>query len=771
MIRRNASPRLRRLTTSQYSHQQGERAMAIGPLRRALARVRPAIRTTISGSVHGSATGGYDRTHDGLISGWFTCPACVTSSTPTPDLLIDGEPLDATGATTPRGDVPGRLGFLLRFTPTGTPSAHIRVQCPTHPQQGLSLDVPAGTWTTPALGAIEHSTWPIVTGWMALLAAPDGAVHLQIEGYDPIPVRPTVRRSDVQTYLGTRGVGGFHLELGAILGYALPDTTRIRLVLNDHVLAEALVTDSPLGDSTAGCLHDSHVGSDRLDDTTVHDLRRRFRDTGVDTSSDWRDTLDRLGQRDYSAETEQWADYLTHHGQTPQQVSAWLALRATQALGVPALNPLPADLTATIDPADDSLPERAHTWTDPILGIHDRPTAHDDVSAPPVAQPPDLSDMKVAVAGLVHHKSGLGQNAKNSLTALELAGVHACSAPFFPARGGWNPRLGPSKESIHSLEDHTVLLHLPVDQVIPSLAAQPALLRTDRLIGYYMWELEIVPKQFRRALDIVDEIWTATEFVANAFRNVTDTPVHVTGHAVDVSDVEQVTRAELGVPEDAFVVHYSFDANSTVARKNPNAALDAFRLAFSDDPDAVFVLKIRNFQQLEWLARSGDHHATSLVQRIFGDYKVHLVTGEWSYGRSLGLIRLADCFVSLHRSEGFGYAIAESIALGTPVIATNYSGNVDYMRGDGVVGVPARIVEMRPSEYFYWEPRAVWAEPDVEVAANAMLKVRNRWALSDRSEPRSLARGVTETVAPRELAAKYAAALEGKQVRLSGSDI
>ena len=87
------------------------------------------------------------------------------------------------------------------------------------------------------------------------------------------------------------------------------------------------------------------------------------------------------------------------------------------------------------------------------------------------------------------------------------------------------------------LRDHDVLLHLPIDRVVQSLAAQPALLASPRIIGYFMWETAVVPRQLHRPLSLVDEIWTATEFVANGYRAMTDTPVRVTGHAVDVDSV------------------------------------------------------------------------------------------------------------------------------------------------------------------------------------------------------------------------------------------
>jgi len=598
----------------------------------------------------------------------------------------------------------------------------VRVQCPTHPEHGLNLEVSTDIWNTPALAAIEANHWPRITGWIAHLSARDGDVKLTIDGYEPISVRTTIRRPDVEAYLGTQGVGGFQIDLGAMLGYALPDSTHVRLTVGDTILAETTITDSPLGAETTGCL--PAPGGTALDDEEIHALRRRMRNTEVDTSSgDWRDILDRLGQREFTAETEQWADYLTHNGQTPHQVGAWLALRATHALGVPSLNPLPTSLDTGIE-IDERIPERVRTWTEPILGIHDRPTSVDDHhnrQASP--SPTDLSEMKVAVTGLVHHKSGLGQNAQNSLKALDLAGIHACTAPFFPAPGGWNPRLGPSREAIRSLEDHTVLLHLPIDKVIPSLAAQPALLRADRLIGYFMWELETVPEEFQRGLDVVDEIWTATEFVAIAFRKVTETPVHVAGHAVDVSGLEKVSRSELGVPDDAFVAHYSFDANSSVARKNPNAALDAFHNAFGDDPSAVFVLKIRNFQQAEWLARQGDADAQGLLRRLRERPGIVLITGEWGYRRSLGLIDMSDVFLSLHRSEGFGYGMAEALALGVPVVCSDcrYAGST-FM--DGALSIPAEMQPVLPEEYFYWEPDMRWASVRLEAAVEALLQIR-----------------------------------------------
>lgn len=729
--------------------------------RRALRRGVPAVGGT------GPATGGFDRVHDGLVSGWLACPACGTPPTPLPHLLVNGRPVHATAVATPRGDVPGGLGFLLRFPPTGAAGTRVRVQCPAHPEHGLEIQADAEAWGVGVLGAMETSTWPMVTGWLAVLDPAAGDVTLVIEGRGRVPVSGVVSRPDVAAYLGSAGVGGFQVDLGSAIGasvgppdrIALPDSTALRLAAADRVLATAEVRDSPLGPDTAGCLAGTDGRRSGPDEQELANLRRRFLMAEIDTDGDWRYLLTRLGLEDHSPETAQWADYLADRGFTTAEIVGWLALRATQRLAASAMNPLPLSLAALPD-ADKELPPALGNWLTTVEGVHydSFPFTMPD-PAPPV---PDQVD-KVLVAGLVHHRSGLGQNARNSLRALDLAGIHGCAAPFFPAPGGWNPDLRVYSDAARSLDDHAVLLHLPIDRVIPSLSAQPALMRTDRLIGYFMWETEAIPRQFHRALDIVDEIWTATSFVADALRAVTDTPVHVTGHVVETTNVTPVSRASLGIAEDAFVVHYAFDANSTVARKNPNAAIDAFHQAFRADPSAVFVLKVRNMQQVHALARAGDPHARDLLQQLDDDPAIRVITGEHDHAYALGLIALADCYVSLHRSEGYGYGIAEAMALGTPVIATDYSGSTDLATNQTAWLVGYDKQDVLPGEYFYWEPGMTWAEPHIEFAAMLLHDLRNGGGIRDVTAAQV---NVERSASVRALSEQYGSLLGG--TRASG---
>lgn len=701
--------------------------------------------------------GAIDRAYAGLVSGWLHCTDCPTGHA---DLVLRVDKNEQQGrlTVTPRPDVPGGTGFMMRFIPEVRSNASpvaVSIECAWHVRTAIRQLLPIEDWQVPALGKIENVAWPIVNGWLAIFEASDRRTRLEIAGFQGVDVQPSVSRPDVQTFLGADGVAGFHVDLGGALGYAVPNGSIIRLTRGGVDLHSVNVQEVPMGDLIGTCIPLARNELDELDEACIQQLAHRFRVTEMSPQGgDWLEILQGLGIQDHSAASRQWAQYLAHQGLGEDEVAGWLARRAIQQLRVPALDPLPADLAERLRQVpSQSLPERARAWADGLLLVD--PLASESSKLGGFELHTDGSEVvdSVCVAGLVHHKSGLGQNANYSIRALEAEGFHACAEPFFPAPGGWNPRLGPSSKAADVMRNHAVLLHLPIDRVVQSLSAQPALLASPRLIGYFMWETGVVPRQLHRGLALVDEIWTATHFVANAFRAVTNTPVRVTGHAVDVSGVERVTRAELGIAEDAFVVHFSFDANSTVARKNPNAAIDAFRRAFGDDPTALFILKVRNMQQAEYLARQGDPHALGMLARLRDDRRIRLITGEWSHGRSLGLLQLADCFISLHRSEGFGYAIAEAMALGTPVVATDYSGSSDFLSTFEGWPVEYELVDVLPEEYFYWEPGMKWASANMDSAAAHLQNVRVAAGASER--PQRAASQMTDLSSTAMLGRRY----------------
>lgn len=237
-----------------------------------------------------------------------------------------------------------------------------------------------------------------------------------------------------------------------------------------------------------------------------------------------------------------------------------------------------------------------------------------------------------------------------------------------------------------------------------------------RNVGYFLWELEHFPAAWRGAFALVDEVWVPTEFVRAAIAAATTRPVRRLPKAIEFEPSVGLDRAYFGLPPDACIFLFSFDFNSFVARKNPQAAIAAFRQAFAATVPGVRLL-VKSI--------NGERHPEALaeLQRVAaGDARIEVRDGFLTRAEMYGLLGCADCHVSLHRSEGFGLGLAESMYLGKPVIATGYSGNLDFMDRDNSLLVDYRLVPVAAGAY----PHAVgqhWADPDVAQAARHMRRV------------------------------------------------
>ncbi|MEL7200038.1 MAG: glycosyltransferase [Pseudomonadota bacterium] len=234
-------------------------------------------------------------------------------------------------------------------------------------------------------------------------------------------------------------------------------------------------------------------------------------------------------------------------------------------------------------------------------------------------------------------------------------------------------------------------------------------------VGYWAWELARFPQAWISALDRLDEVWVPSSFVADSLRAVTKKPVHVLPHlAPDVTAAPQ-TPAPLPavIPRDALIFLTALDLNSYLERKNPAATIAAFKAAFATSPDAPhLIIQINGVQNA-----SAD--LATLRTAIAGVPHIHLLTEALSDDAFFALHRRADVFVSLHRAEGYGLNMAAAMAAGKPVIATDYSGNRDFMDETCAVPIAHRLIPVPQGAY----PRAagqVWAEPDHEAAVVAM---------------------------------------------------
>lgn len=235
-------------------------------------------------------------------------------------------------------------------------------------------------------------------------------------------------------------------------------------------------------------------------------------------------------------------------------------------------------------------------------------------------------------------------------------------------------------------------------------------------IGFWLWELEKFPRDWRCSFKLVDEVWVPTAFVRDAIGAATRKPVLRMPLPIEFEVPTGMDRAHFGLPPDKFVFLFSCDFNGFLARKNPEAVIAAFRQAFDDDTQgARLLVKCSNGERFR------DRFA-ALQRSAADDPRIEVRDGFLSRAEMSALQNSVDCFVSLHRAEGFGLGLAECMYLGKPVIATGYSGNLDFMDRDNSLLVDFRMTPLRKGDYPYW-PGQQWADPDIAHAARWMRRI------------------------------------------------
>jgi glycosyltransferase involved in cell wall biosynthesis len=242
-----------------------------------------------------------------------------------------------------------------------------------------------------------------------------------------------------------------------------------------------------------------------------------------------------------------------------------------------------------------------------------------------------------------------------------------------------------------------------------------------RNIGWWPWELAVFPKAWRPyAFELVDEVWASSTFLEDMYKKSTDKPVKVMPLAVSVERMKPYPRKHYGLPENKFLYLYIFDFNSSIARKNPLAAVKAFKSAFkSSDKTVGLVLKTMNTDPNNVLWKS-------FVNECQTDKRIQLITETLDRTEVLGLINICDAYLSLHRAEGYGRTLAEAMLLGKPVIATNYSGNVDFMRY-GSFPVDFQLIAVEENDYQWVDlnDECFWADAQSQHAAKQIICAKN----------------------------------------------
>lgn len=335
---------------------------------------------------------------------------------------------------------------------------------------------------------------------------------------------------------------------------------------------------------------------------------------------------------------------------------------------------------------------------------------------------PQLAALGVNAVGYLRGGLGLGQAARLYVQALHEAGVPVrtttvdVSLPDVVGPDGRRAQVNTT-----DFADLHVDGALPFNLVCvnaPELPALHASLGAEFFehrytIGVWAWEVDIVPPSWDRAFALVDEIWVYSRYVQEIISNVSPVPV-VRVPLPIVAPPPGGDVAGLHLPV-GFRFLFLFDFYSTLARKNPLGLVEAFSRAFEPGEGPQLVLKSHNGDfKPERLAR---------LREAAGDRPdIHIVDRFLSGSEMAALMRRADCYVSLHRAEGFGLTLGETMALGKPVIATGFSANLDFMTAENsyLVRHTETLVGAEGENY---PAHGTWAEPDLDHAAQLMREV------------------------------------------------
>jgi glycosyltransferase involved in cell wall biosynthesis/SAM-dependent methyltransferase len=333
----------------------------------------------------------------------------------------------------------------------------------------------------------------------------------------------------------------------------------------------------------------------------------------------------------------------------------------------------------------------------------------------------------VEVAGFLKSGLGLGEAARLYVDALRAAGVPVHTTTVDLAL----PRVEAARKKTVEFEDVEHQGERPISLVCvnaPELGqfrmqVGDAFFDRPRIIGSWAWEVDKVPAEWLPMFGVFDEIWVYSRYVADNLAGAAEGPVSVVPLPIVEPSVDG-PPPDFGVP-DGFTFLFMFDFFSTLKRKNPLGLIDAFKRAFPPGEGPQLLLKSFN----------GDYKPERLaeVRHAASEHPDIYVVDRYVTGREKdALVAACDCYVSLHRAEGFGLTLGEAMALGKPVIATNFSGNTDFMGPDNSYLVDWRLTSVGEGGDNY-PPEGHWAEPDLDHAAAVMRQV---WEERDEARKR-----------------------------------
>jgi glycosyltransferase involved in cell wall biosynthesis len=350
-----------------------------------------------------------------------------------------------------------------------------------------------------------------------------------------------------------------------------------------------------------------------------------------------------------------------------------------------------------------------------------------------VSKPPNIetaSKPSVCLVGYPEGEFGLGEDIRQLRASLRSIGIEptVVVAPWtISARQDTSEQFVESDLSVFDAD--IAFFVMPAFDTMTLLNKIGATAFTARRrIGFWQWELDRFPTQSLFAFNLVDEIWCHSEHAARSLRGATATPVHKVPLPVSVPEPKATSRSRFGIPDDAFVFFTSFDGSSYIARKNPLGTILAFQEAFprgATELNVSLIVKAMN--------TNNDPLWRECLRKTANDRRITIIDNVLDHSEYYELMRNCDAVISLHRAEGFGRLMAEAMAMGIPVIASRYSGNLDFMTDDNSWLIDGDLVPILPGDYPFHHGQN-WLEPSIREAAGAL-----RECATDEAKRRRLA--------------------------------
>ncbi len=322
-------------------------------------------------------------------------------------------------------------------------------------------------------------------------------------------------------------------------------------------------------------------------------------------------------------------------------------------------------------------------------------------------------NLGINIAGYINGEFGIGEGVRANIRAIETTNIPFTINNFTRSP---NRNQDTTYQKFSSDNPYPVnLIQVNADEVNTFIKHSGSSYFANRYnIGFWAWEIPEFPQKWQPVFDNFHEIWTYSNYCAEAISLVSPIPVIKIMPSIELPP-SYLNRQSLALPENKFIFLFIFDFSSLIERKNPVAAIQAFKQAFGEDERVLLILKssnsAKNLQDLAFLQSA-----------IGNSSNIQHLDGYLSKNEVNGLLYNCDCYLSLHRCEGFGLTMAEAMFYGKPVIATGYSSNTEFMNVGNSFLVKYKLIPL-DADYGPYKKGNIWAEPDTEHAAYLMRQI------------------------------------------------